>query len=657
MFGWGGAARREAEQRAREHERLRLLLVADPPPSRPARLPIVLAAARRAFWRGRRVLAPFAVAGALAVGGGVVAARDLPVPVVALAGAAAGTVWWRTRAHRLDRAVERRYAATVLTLAWAWLLWAAFAAPAWAVLVAGGGVVAAPWWRHHWPRPRVEAPDVDPVGDPVITLWDTHVGDPAGPLPGARLVEPVPFEHGTEYRVLLVPGRQTATSALSQLERVASGVRTPMQRLVLEAHPDHADDDPTICRLRRIRTSPVAGTVYFDRPRHRDGVVDLGPIADGVGEALWRVYTRDSMWGGFALGSTGVGKSRLIESVALTVRDMSAHGRPTLLAYVDGQDGASSSTLWRHASLRADTRTVADLLDGLEAVISIRQRFNVLHRLTGFTPGRAPDGTTEGLTGILVIVDEAHVPFGMHARRWSRIAREGRKVGVAVFAASQYNDLSVFGGEDPLRSSLLAGNGLAMHTASSGARNLIPGLRINPADLPAIPGFGYKIAAQGSGERTAPFRARYLPSIRDKQDDPSIPVPTVEEWFDRTSDAPLDGMSARAMGELYLRREERARAEEEAALAAIEGRPTGRETVVVSKQPAPDRTRDVIERLLIVGPRKRAEIAAHVKDAIGTGPSAVKAALEQMLRDRVVERTGEHGVYQLTAHPAREVSV
>jgi hypothetical protein len=47
------------------------------------------------------------------------------------------------------------------------------------------------------------------------------------------------------------------------------------------------------------------------------GLINLGPFSDGEGFATWKLFTKDSMWGGFICGSTGSGKSRTIESICM----------------------------------------------------------------------------------------------------------------------------------------------------------------------------------------------------------------------------------------------------------------------------------------------------------------------------------------------------
>lgn len=659
-MSWGRAAReqREAQQR---HAELMARLAAtgqpDPKPIIPDWLPAVCGGARRAAWRHRRMLAPFTVLAVVAAAGAVVAARQTPPAATAVLAALVGAVWWRARSGRLDRAAERHYAATCLAAPAVWLTWAAAAGPWWLALTAGWTVLAAPWWRHHRPRPRIDAPDAAPLGDPTVALWNENLGDAGRRFAGATLHHPTPFEHGTEYRLSVVPGRHTIAAVNSELEIVGSGLRTPRTRLVIEQHPEF--DDPTEGRLRRVDVSPVQDTQWFDRPRWDDqGRILIGPHADGMGEAAWRLYVRNGMYGGAMFGSQGIGKTRLLELLAVTVRAMSAAGWPTVIVYVDGQNGASSPLLWRHATIRAGADEAGEVLAAVREAMRLRQHWNRVHGLSGFTPGASPDGgATPGIPGLLCIVDECHLiwPDTGSALSWSSISREGRKVGTAAWAADQHCGLDVFGGQEVLRSTLYAGNGIGMYTASNISGSLVPGMDVHPSKIPAIPGYGYKIVSPGQEGRAAPFRARYMPDDTDLEEDPGIPVPTVEQWFERTADAPLDEMTARAFGSLHTDRDAREAAAREAALAEIEGRSPERERVVITKPAAKDSTLDVIERMLLAGPQKRGDILRHVCAATGVSESAVRSALGAgKVRGRLEALTtapdgsSGHGWYGLT---------
>lgn len=491
------------------------------------------------------------------------------------------------------------------------------------LLILGGAVLSAPWLWHHRSRPHPPGDPEPDRADAVERLWASHVADQGGPLAGAGLALVRPFEHGVTYRVQLVPGRQSLALAHGRLPLVSTGLRRPLDEIILEQDPDTAD--PSQLRLQVITRSPIRETVLFDRPRFDDGAILLGPHADGIGDAAWRLYTRNSMWGGFVLGSVGSGKSRLIEAIALTARAMGV----TAIVYVDGQDGASSSVLWRHAAMRAGAADSTRTLAVIEQIMHDRQRHNVAHELSGFT-------AAADRVGILVIVDEAHVPFGQHAERWAHIARAGRKVGLAVLAADQYSDLKVFGGMEPLRSSLLAGNGIALRTASRMAGHLIPGLALDPHDLPTLPGYGYLVAAPGSDARTAPFRARYLPDRDDKADDPTIAVPSVQQWFERIPAVQLDAAAQASM---------------QAALDGLDGRKPVALTKSAASAPEVDEAgRTMADRILALfadhGPRMK--LPAIINALPGEPMRTVRHGLKVLVDRGVLTRPeASRGIYEL----------
>jgi hypothetical protein len=99
-----------------------------------------------------------------------------------------------------------------------------------------------------------------------------------------------------------------------------------------------------------------------------------------------------------------------------------------------------------------------------------------------------------------------------------------------------------------------------MHAESRQNAQLMPGLTVDPLSLPKnLPGFGYTLA-NGSFGRTAPFRTFYVA-------DP-------EAWMPRYPQPGLDPLSARAAGDVYTDRHEKA-ARERAALQADVDRMTG----------------------------------------------------------------------------------
>lgn len=416
------------------------------------------------------------------------------------------------------------------------------------------------WWCHHEVRDWPGHSKSD-----LVNRWNLHIRDGKGGMKEAAISAPVPFEHGDTYTIHLVPYAQTLGTAQAELPRISSGLRTPLQNLVLEPHPDHVEDDPTILRLQHVTRSPIKDTVYFDRPRCEDGRIMLGPYADGIGEAFVRLYTENSMWSGFVLGGTGIGKSRLLEQIAVSVLSMGN----TVVFYMDGQNGASSSTLFKYADWAVGVDGAKRMLAALERAAKWRQRENKAYGWDGFTP-------SPSRPGILVIIDEQHLIVPLAPERFANASTEWRKIGQSMLGADQDSGLkTTFKNEDRLRSAMLGGNGLVMNTRSRIAGNLIPGLDINPADLPAIPGYAVLVAAEGSDARTAPFRNRYSPNEREKTrieaKGTAVSVPTLEEWFERYPNPTLDRGVVRAMGPDYTRRREAAAQEQAELLRFIQG--------------------------------------------------------------------------------------
>ena len=388
-----------------------------------------------------------------------------------------------------------------------------------------------------------------------------------------------------------------------------------MENIIIEQHPDHPKD-PTVLRLQLITRSPIENTVWFDRPRHEKGRVLLGPHADGIGDAFLRVYTKNRMHNSYTLGSTGSGKSRLFDTIAVTVRDPSFP--PTVIFYVDGQNGASSPYLFQNATWSVGLDDALTMLSVLERVAAWRNRENVFNRIPGFTP-------TPERPGIMVIIDEQFDVFALAPRRWTNIAVKGNKLGISIHSACQDSNVKYFGNEDLLRSSLLAGTGLAMRVSSRIAGNLIPGLEFDPFDMPVLPGYGMTIIPPGSEGRTAGFRGRYSPDAVEAAEaafagDP-VPVPTIEDWFERHPPWELDRRAARAAGADYIEREEIAERkrnelmvlmnssdEEFAELEAAARRKPSPPKVQTARTPAPTEPSGAFGRLLVA--RQQVEIAS-----------------------------------------------
>jgi len=302
-------------------------------------------------------------------------------------------------------------------------------------------------------------------------------------------------------------------------------------------------------------------------PADYRGDIALGPYADGAGDALYHLYASGGMWSGVLIGGTGIGKSRIIESLAIGAM---ASGR-TVVWFIDPQGGASSPALAEHADWYVDESGAVDMLLAAQRIGAARAQENTYEGWIGFTPSPARPG-------LLIVVDECHKIFTPEiAKRWDGVAREFRKVGIALLAASQSPGLDTFGGIDSLRSSIMAGNTIAMRTVSNTAGQIMAGLQVDPKTLPNIKGYGWFQDTDPSG-RSAPFRNRLAV-------DPGA-------WMAAQPEVRLDTLAATAAGEVYQRRAEIASANRDNLRAFVEAMRAG----LPAAAPFPSSTAEPTER-------------------------------------------------------------
>jgi hypothetical protein len=454
---------------------------------------------------------------------------------------------------------QRHRLVAALYLGAAWLSTVSAAGLSWgAVTVLGmlGSGLSLLWWREHRIGPGLDPgtmPTLDDA-DLYIQRWQENLGGKNKPFHGSKLTGPAQIiKSGYRYTLQLVPGGQSVDQIIGSPSTLRGGLRLlPGQDVIVEEHPTA----PAPAALLTIITRPTITTSQqwpgpdagFDAAL---GSVRLGPFADGEGCACWRVYTQDSMWGGYIQGGTGSGKSRLIEQIALSCAASTSH--PTIVWYGDGQNGDSSPMLAENADYAAVT--FSEIYNMVTAALRVMMINGVERRLAkraGFTP-------TEQRPGLLLIVDECHKPLSAKEnpllaaaiqQAMCTIAREGRKNGVALILASQSATLDAFGGTgngnlgDTLRQSLLAGNGLILRSKTSNAKTVF-NVDINPRKFPKLAGYGF-LCDPEPGARSAPFRGYW---VTDE---------LAAYWPSRITWRSLPDRQANAAGKVYHKRHESA---------------------------------------------------------------------------------------------------
>lgn len=493
-------------------------------------------------------LAPWAAMGALTLAAGAVRLagsvggheQDVALGTAATAfvvAVVAACVAGRRFVDRKDR--SRALAAISLAAGWvSWTVATGVSMGAVCALVVMGWGVSQHWWDQHRIPNAPATTGGEPTGDQYVTRWARHLGGSGDILPKSWLHAPEEISAGLRYRLELVPGRQTLADVMGNLENVRGGLRLRQEdEIIVERHPVFA---APCLQLTIVTRSPIRHVLPWPGPGAFDsetGRVTLGPFSDGEGSASWRAMSKDSAWGGFICGGSGSGKSRTIESICMALASAGV-----VVWFADGQNGASSALLKRKADHFAGTvEQWSEMFDQALEVMQIRQDENDVEDRDGFTH-------TRKRPMLMVVVDECHKVFADPElqRKAATIAREGRKVGVVILAASQVNDLSAFGtkGEaETLRSSLLMGNGIIMRTKANSAKGIF-GVAIDPRQFPKIPGYGFLVDPDDD-ERSAPYRGWYV------TDD------VAKTWADRIAWATLDATAAGAAGPDYTERHSR----------------------------------------------------------------------------------------------------
>jgi DNA segregation ATPase FtsK/SpoIIIE, S-DNA-T family len=409
------------------------------------------AAVARAAWRYRSELAPVTVTLLLALCAAWGHARNPALGIAWGAATAAATAvlsirpgrwplgrWLAGRWPVMARPAERRYAASVVGLAGAWLTAATLAGPGTPPLptVAFLGMISGgiPWWFHHRRRARVRV-------ERTIAAWPTFA-DAIG-LPGSTVDSAVVSRWGWTARIALRRGH-TAAHAIAVAGSIESALGVRPGAVRVEPDPHRADR----AVLRVVERDPHAVPVPWpgvpgtgnrptggqpaggDAGRSRSVLdpVELGPFEDGS-PVLARLAYRNVLIG----GTTGSGKSGVLNVIMAAL----VASRDVVIWGIDLKGGMELRP-WNGCLGRLATTP-----DG--AVAMLADARTILHQRAATATARLWQ-PAPGRPGLVIVVDEyAELPDEAKEIADS-VARLGRAVMVNLIVATQRPSQAAMGG-------------------------------------------------------------------------------------------------------------------------------------------------------------------------------------------------------------------
>lgn len=499
------------------------------------------------------------------------AAGELSGEAATAAAATVGVLFVIAVLLACSKNVRLRLTAIAAECGRAWLGALAIGAAAWVAVTGIVGVsvdtvaallalaygMAGRWWK----IVRIPNPSIKPAPTPVVApaagetvdqvrrRWAESIGCKGGRLAGSKLLDRTEIPAGRRYRIALVPGQQEIDDVYSALPRIASGLRCDRTELFVEP----IAGDGSLVDLNVLDDSPIKRDIVMTAlDESTPGAIALGPWGDGTGNAMWRVYGSDSIFGGVITGGSGSGKSTLLGVITIGLK---ARG-DTVVWHIDGQDGASLPHLFDHFDFAVGRKDALAMIRIAAAEVEWRSRQNFFHKWPGFDP------VAQGRPGIVIIIDECQDVFGSDpaaeiVELSDRISRKGRKCGVAIIAATQYAEKKSFGGSNSLRSGLMQGNAVTLRTTRRNEKGFFPpSFTGDPVSIPVNhKGQGYLIDVTGS-DKHAPFKSC---CFADDLDRTATDVEYSLDWWlaqcpETALDAVAEAVASEAGGMLYTNR-------------------------------------------------------------------------------------------------------
>jgi hypothetical protein len=515
--------------------------------------------ARTGAWRHRRYFAPFIwLAVVLAA---AVALRRTAHPLLfgIISPWVLGFLAISATRHLSRFARRTTDTAALVTAVWLPVLTGAgFQAPVPALLAVTWAVFAAVWTVHHQWRPAASTAPDEPGG---------HGSDEAR---WARLakrqkwtgklgaVEQIPG--GRKYPILLDGAETDIGQVISKPRAIAAAY----DKAQTEAY---AEPDPSGVESRGYLTILRAGALedVHDWDGHgigADGIGRVGRFADGQPARIRLFVPRDGTRHGLAAGTSGAGKSALLDLLVWLALTSPVPIVPIIL---DPQNGQSLPQ-WRGKLLyAAGFDDCVRMIRGLHAAMLDRSRRLAAMTWTdddGFKVKGMDffDPALSGLPIFMPITDEAPVILGgdgnaklagQMVRLKGDAVKLGRKTGGSEWLVAQVPSLSELG-DQALRSMLVGGNIICLRTGDKVSAGML-GLDADPSALPKYfpsgeptGGLGYVVSVDN---RQAPFRSDKVPAAMRRR---PVKVPELEPEFlailDYAMHGNLDAPSGAAAG-------------------------------------------------------------------------------------------------------------
>ena len=601
--------------------------------------------ARTGAWRHRRILPPLGWGTGLAGLGAGLHITPNPVLFGILGGIAAAALMIGFTRHLSAFARYWCDAAAFLTLAWIpALAGAGFSAPAPALLAITWVIMAGVWARHYQIPPQEVRPAPEPAEDisPDAAVWEKlaarkkwhgHLGDRED-IPG-----------GQKYEIRLDGSETHVGQLIADPRAIAAAFDRAMTEAYVEPHPTGIESRGTLTILKAgtlQRTAEWDGAGFS-----RDGIARIGRFADSQPTRIRAWVRRDGTRHGLVAGTSGAGKSELLNLLLWLAVTSEIPVVPVIL---DPQNGQSLPQWQDKVLYAAGVGDCARMMRGLSA--GMMDRSQRMAAMTWDDDGHLAkglqffDAELTGLPVVMPIIDEAplllsgdgNAKLGADMAYLTAVsAKLGRKTGLSEWLVAQVPSLAELGGDQALRSMLAGGNVVCLRTGDTVSAGML-GLDADPSSLPKYfpdgeptQGIGYAVTLDN---RQAPMRTDLVPSRMRHQ---SIKVATLEPEFLEAMDRAMKGSVSPS-----------------SALPA----PAGQPETPVDEGPDGRRCADAV--LLVLAdrgtPMERGEVIKWVGELATTGwgrdkPFSIKAvgdALRALTEAGKITRVRD-GVYQAAA--------